>query len=119
MSEPTERRAPTARNSAEGTTSGQRNLGCLMAGLLEAVLALSFSLTGCGGGAHTSGSLPLAALGGSNYAWYHLGSPCDREPFGVVYNYDTAKVTIDAQLQEMYNNASGGSVYQSSTDGVS
>jgi hypothetical protein len=44
------------------------------------------------------------ALGGSNYGWYNLGPNCDREPYGVVYNYDTATATINAQLQQMYNN---------------
>jgi len=43
-------------------------------------------------------------LGGSNYGWYTLGPSCNREPYGVVYNYDTATSTIDAQLQEMFNN---------------
>ena len=43
-------------------------------------------------------------MGGSNYAWYYLGSPCNREPYGVVYNYNTATATIDAQLQQMYAN---------------
>jgi hypothetical protein len=44
------------------------------------------------------------ALGGSDYGWYQLDSPCIREPYGVVYNYDTATATIDAQLQQMYAN---------------
>jgi Immunoglobulin I-set domain len=41
-------------------------------------------------------------LGGSNYLTYHLDPPCSREPYGVVYNYDTATATISAQLQQMY-----------------
>jgi hypothetical protein len=47
---------------------------------------------------------PTAALGGSDYGWYQLDSPCIREPYGVVYNYDTATATIEAQLQQMYAN---------------
>jgi hypothetical protein len=45
-----------------------------------------------------------AAMGGSNYGWYYLAPPCNREPYGVVYNYDSAKTTIDSQLQQMYSN---------------
>ena len=45
-----------------------------------------------------------AALGGSNYGWYTLGPSCNREPYGVVYNYNTAAATIDSQLAQMYNN---------------
>ena len=45
-----------------------------------------------------------AALGGSNYGWYYLAPPCNREPYGVVYNYDTATAEINAQLQQMYQN---------------
>jgi hypothetical protein len=41
--------------------------------------------------------------GGSNYAWYHIDSNCNREPYGVLYNYDVAKTTIDAQLQDILN----------------
>jgi len=44
-----------------------------------------------------------AALGGSNYGWYYLTASCNREPYGVVYNYNTAAATIDSQLQQMYN----------------
>lgn len=43
-----------------------------------------------------------AVAGGSDYAWYQL-SGCTREPYGVVYNYNTATATINAQLQQMYN----------------
>jgi hypothetical protein len=35
---------------------------------------------------------------------YHLDPPCNREPYGVVYNYDTATATINSQLQQMYTN---------------
>jgi hypothetical protein len=47
---------------------------------------------------------PAAAMGGSNYGWYYLGTNCNREPYGVVYNYDAQATTIDAQLQQMYAN---------------
>ena len=50
------------------------------------------------------GSLLPAGLGGSNYGWYYLGPGCDRETYGVIYNYDTQKSTIDAQLGQMYIN---------------
>ena len=43
-------------------------------------------------------------MGGSDYGWYHLDPPCSREPYGVVYNYDTATATINAQLQQMFAN---------------
>lgn len=39
--------------------------------------------------------------GGSNYAWYRINS-CDREPYGVIVNYDVAGANIDSQLQAMY-----------------
>jgi hypothetical protein len=46
--------------------------------------------------------------GGSNYGWYAITTtqtnPCEREPFGVIYNYDTATATIDSQLQALYDN---------------
>src|SRR5579863_6463063 len=51
-----------------------------------------------------SGPPPPAALGGSDYGWYHLDPPCSREPYGVVYNYDTASGAINSQLQQMYTN---------------
>jgi len=47
---------------------------------------------------------PPVGLGGSNYAWYYLAAGCNREPYGVVYNYNTATATIDSQLQQMYSN---------------
>jgi hypothetical protein len=40
--------------------------------------------------------------GGSNFGWYNL-SGCNREPYGVVANYHTAKAQIDAALQSLYN----------------
>lgn len=45
-----------------------------------------------------------AVAGGSDYGWYQLDPPCTREPYGVVYNYDTATSTINSQLQQMYAN---------------
>jgi hypothetical protein len=41
--------------------------------------------------------------GGSNYGWYNIDG-CNREPYGVIYNYDVAQATIDSQLQAMYAN---------------
>ncbi|MGC2637071.1 MAG: hypothetical protein WA294_07815 [Acidobacteriaceae bacterium] len=71
-----------------------------------AALAFTVALCGCGGGSSTTHITPpsTAALGGSDYGWYQLDSPCIREPYGVVYNYDTATATIDAQLRQMYAN---------------
>ncbi len=43
-------------------------------------------------------------MGGSDYGWYHLDPPCSREPYGVVYNYDTATAIINSQLQQMFTN---------------
>lgn len=74
---------------------------------MSVFVALGFVLAvfGCGGGSSVPPPPPMAAgLGGSNYGWYHLDPPCSREPYGVIYNYNTAKVTIDSQLQQMYNN---------------
>lgn len=74
---------------------------------LLAVVPIVVALCGCGGSpstTHATPSSPIAALGGSDYGWYQLDSPCIREPYGVVYNYDTATTTIDAQLQQMYAN---------------
>ena len=47
---------------------------------------------------------PAVSPGGSDYGWYYLDSSCNREPYGVVYNYDTASATINAQLKQMYLN---------------
>jgi hypothetical protein len=68
------------------------------------VVALSLSSTGCGGGSYPPPPPPPVGLGGSNYLTYHLDPPCYREPYGVVYNYDTATATINTQLQQMYTN---------------
>jgi len=63
---------------------------------------------GCGGGSPPSQSTTQqqqpAGLGGSNYGWYYLAPPCEREPYGVIYNYNTASSTINSQLQLMYSN---------------
>jgi len=77
--------------------------------LLTVALALCICLAGCSssGSGTTKTTLPppaAAGLGGSNYGWYYLASPCNREPYGVVYNYNTAASTIDSQLAQMYNN---------------
>jgi hypothetical protein len=42
--------------------------------------------------------------GGSNYLWYMLGPGCDREPYGIVPNYDNADVraAVQAQLAAMF-----------------
>jgi hypothetical protein len=72
-------------------------------------LALIVGGAGCSSSNSSTGSgnvsPPLAAaLGGSNYGWYYLAPPCNREPYGVVYNYNMATSTIDTQLQQMYSN---------------
>ncbi len=74
-----------------------------------AVVLSAFEIGCSGGGTSTTKQNPppppaAAALGGSNYAWYYLEAGCNREPYGIVYNYNTATATIDSQLQLMYNN---------------
>lgn len=75
--------------------------------LLAVALGMSIGFPACSGG-NTSNSPPppppQVGLGGSNYMTYHLDPPCSREPYGVVYNYDTAAATINSQLRQMYNN---------------
>lgn len=71
------------------------------AALLAAVVALSLGLSHCSGGSTTSTTVTTtttlpAGLGGSDYGWYYLASPCNREPYGVVYNYNAATATIAA-----------------------
>ena len=44
------------------------------------------------------------ARGGANYFYYQMDSGCYIEPYGVIYNYNTATSTINSQLQTMYNN---------------
>ncbi len=65
-------------------------------------------LASCGGGSSSNATSPPppppAASGGSDYGWYQLDPPCNREPYGVVSNYNTASTTINDQLQQMYNN---------------
>lgn len=93
------------RTASRGAPSKRQSLSevCLFA----AALALSTCWISCsGGGCSIAPIMPPpspAALGGSNYGWYHLDPPCNREPYGVVYNYDIATATIDSQLQEMYS----------------
>ena len=54
-----------------------------------------------------SAVLPVAfaTTGGSNYAWYNVVD-CVREPYYAIVNYDIPEVksTVDAQLQQMYDN---------------
>ena len=76
---------------------------------LAAVLVISICLASCSspGSGTTKTTLPPpspAGLGGSNYGWYYLAPPCNREPYGAVFNYNTAASTIDSQLAQMYNN---------------
>jgi len=91
----------------------ERNLRFLAAGPLALIVQslIALGLIVCGVSCSSSGSStgsgpppPPAALGGSNYGWYYLAPPCNREPYGVVYNYNTATATIDMQLQQMYTN---------------
>jgi hypothetical protein len=76
--------------------------------LVAAVLVLGLCDAGCSRGGSTVINPPpppvSAALGGSDYGWYYLDPTCNREPYGVVYNYDTATPAIDSQLQQMYAN---------------
>ncbi|HLW85470.1 MAG TPA: hypothetical protein VKR60_09675 [Candidatus Sulfotelmatobacter sp.] len=76
---------------------------------MVAALVISSCLAGCSssGSGTTKTTLPPpspAGLGGSNYGWYYLAPPCNREPYGVVYNYSTATATIGSQLAQMYKN---------------
>src|SRR5437660_564192 len=84
-----------------------RMLPLVWTGLLFSAFGLSMTFPACSG-SNSSASAPpppaQAGLGGSNYMTYHLDPPCNREPYGVVYNYDTATATINSQLQQMYNN---------------
>jgi hypothetical protein len=92
---------------AAGQVSWHARLRKKKLGSLAAALAGIICLSGCsGGGPSSTGSPPppQAALGGSNYAWYYLATPCNREPYGVVYNYNTATSTIETQLQQMFSN---------------
>jgi len=47
-------------------------------------------------------AMPGRDHGGSNYGWYHLDPGCKRGPYGVIPNYDKAKVEIDRQLEAMH-----------------
>jgi len=78
-------------------------------GFLVLVPAMAWTVLeiGCSGGSSTVQKTPpppVAGLGGSNYGWYFLTASCNREAYGVVYNYNTATATIDSQLQQMYSN---------------
>lgn len=90
----------------EGTDLGwtvlKPGLG-LRAGFSAAVSALCIFWSACSNGGTPVGP-PQPGLGGSNYGWYALGPSCDREPYGVVYNYDVESATIDSELQQMYAN---------------
>src|ERR1700677_4543339 len=94
----------------EGSAGGQMPKLRLL--VLVQFVVFSVCQIGCSGGAPAVQQVPpppppppaAAALGGSNYGWYNLTSSCDREPYGVVYNYNTAATTIVSQLQQMYNN---------------
>jgi len=44
------------------------------------------------------------ARGGTNYIYYQMDAGCSREPYGIIYNYDTHSSTINSELQTMYNN---------------
>ncbi len=76
--------------------------------LFFAPFTLSVCFAECSGGGSSTvinpPPPPPAGLGGSNYGWYYLDSSCNREPYGVVYNYDPETATIKAQLQQMYTN---------------
>jgi hypothetical protein len=99
--------APESQN-AEHPFSGRCRYHVKNLRLFAAVLVIALCDTSCshGGSSVTPSKVPpvAAALGGSNYGWYFLGPGCSREPYGVVYNYDTATATIDSQLQQMYSN---------------
>lgn len=63
-----------------------------------------YSIT-CGDATASAKLTIYQAPGGSDYAWYQVDMPsCNRESYGVVYNYDTATAIIDSQLQTMYSN---------------
>ncbi|HVX46898.1 MAG TPA: hypothetical protein VHC49_23600, partial [Mycobacteriales bacterium] len=67
-------------------------------------LGMAGLLAGAVGGVAppASAAAPPLVAGGTNYNWYKLNG-CDREPYGVVQNYDQAKSTIDRQLQAIYD----------------
>jgi hypothetical protein len=85
-----------------GRTPLKRQLG-LRAGLSAAASVLCIFCIACSNSAILVVP-PQPGLGGSNYGWYTLGPSCDREPYGVVYNYDVESATIDAELRQMYSN---------------
>jgi hypothetical protein len=63
-----------------------------------------YSIT-CGDASASASLTVYQARGGSDYGWYQIdAATCNRETYGVVYNYDTATATIKSQLQAMYSN---------------
>jgi hypothetical protein len=68
----------------------------------KALLAIASCLALMCYSASSNAQFPTS--GGSDYGWYFLNG-CDREPYGVIYNYDTAQSTIDGQLQTMHANS--------------
>ncbi|HEX5754669.1 MAG TPA: hypothetical protein VFZ09_51270 [Archangium sp.] len=47
------------------------------------------------------GQARAQATGGSNFAWYFI-SGCEREAYGAIANYDTARAQVDQALRDMY-----------------
>lgn len=47
---------------------------------------------------------PTAVAGGANYLWYALGPDCDREPYGLLRNYDQpgVRAQVLSQLADMH-----------------
>jgi hypothetical protein len=47
---------------------------------------------------------PVRAHGGSNYLWYALGTDCEREPYGIVPNYNdpAVRAQVRTQLADMF-----------------
>lgn len=63
--------------------------------------------TACAVGAIASTVVALPSFatptGGSDYGWYQVTN-CNREPYGVIANYNTASATINQQLATMIAN---------------
>jgi hypothetical protein len=51
-------------------------------------------------------AITAAAVGGSNYSWYAI-SGCDREPYGIIFNYHVPNVRSQVQSQLAQMHASG------------
>lgn len=59
---------------------------------------------GTGGGGTGGGTTPnYNTRGGSNYAWYYVSPSCDREPYGVLPNFQLQRSVIETQLIQMYD----------------